>query len=155
MTRKATRRKHHYAKGSGLLVAMEGASVIQARKLGQLRLRELSTIEAFVKGNATRDDWLEVAGWLNCSQTMAESNIGPEAIEAVNRCQAALELAYARNKATGRLVLDAAGIKAVRDMHEYYDLQRTSIDLRTYEAMLRKTIAREQSAHPSMKVLPP
>ena len=50
--------------------AIEGAAITDTGKLNQLRMVELSAIEAFAKGRATPNDWRTIADMLNVSESL-------------------------------------------------------------------------------------
>lgn len=152
MSRKACRRRH-YALVNPIRLAMEGAAIPSESRLDKLRLRELSAIEAFAKGNATPNDFRDLCDMLNLAETMANGGIGPEVLPVCEAVQAELLAAKDRYEAKGRMVLTAAGLTALRDLYEYHDLQRTSIALSEYEKAIKATRDRIRSAHPDVKVL--
>lgn len=136
-----------------ITLAIEGAAITDARLLDQLRIRELSALEAFRTGAATRDDWMAVADILNVAETLAREGVGPEALPACEAVQDALERAQQRFKATGRMGMDGPGLQAIRELADYYDLQRSSISRSQYERAIQRTAARIRSAAPGVKVL--
>lgn len=152
MTRKHTRRRH-YALVNPIEHAIAGAAITPAAQLDRLRLLELAAIDAFAHGKATRDDWRSIADMSNVAETMAGMGIGPEALGAVRAVETALEDAHRRYTATGRVGTTGPGLQAMRDLQEYHDLQRTSVDRSTYERAIQATANRIRSAHPSHKVL--
>jgi hypothetical protein len=121
--------------------------------LDKLRLRELSAIESFAKGCATPNDFRDLCDMLNLCETLALSGVGPEALKACQSAQNAMLAAKDRHEKSGRLGIDAAGLRALRDLYEYHDLQRTSIQRSNYERAIAKTRDRIRSAHPDVKVL--
>ncbi|NDZ11502.1 hypothetical protein C7T35_01345 [Variovorax sp. WS11] len=78
--------------------------------------------------------------------------VGPEALPAAEQVEEALGEANARFLATGRLGTTGQGLKAMRDLFEFHDLQRQSVDRSTYFRAIKKTADRIRSAHPSVKV---
>lgn len=151
MSRKHTRRKV-YELRDPIAHAITGAAVTDSKLLDGLRLRELSAIESFRTGHATKDDWMAIADLLNICETLARDGIGPEALECCMRAQEALGAAHARYEGSGRLGITGPELQAMRDGYEYHDLQRTSISRARYEQAIRKTADRIRSAHPSVKV---
>ena len=55
--KKRTRRKV-YPRVNTIARAMEGAAITDATTLDKVRLRELSAVESFRTGTATRADWM-------------------------------------------------------------------------------------------------
>jgi hypothetical protein len=80
MTRKHCRRKH-YALVNPIAHALAGCAITTESDLDQLRMRELSAIEAFRTGRATRDDWMACADFLNITECLARDGVGPEALQ--------------------------------------------------------------------------
>jgi hypothetical protein len=141
-----------YALVNPIAHAMAGAGVTDPKLLDRLRIRELSAIESFRTGAATRQDWMDVADFLNITETLATEGIGPEALEACQRAQQALSEAFARRERTGKLGVTGPELQSMRDCYEFHDLQRTSISRARYEQAIAKTANRIRSAHPSVKV---
>lgn len=152
MTRKACRRRH-YALMNPIDLAISGATITSEADLDKLRLRELSAIESFTSGTGTPDEFRDIADMLNLAETMALSGIGPEVLPACERAQRELLASKDRHDRTGVLGMGKSGLKALRDLFEWHDLQRTSIDRRTYEVAIKKTVDRIRGAHPDVKVL--
>lgn len=151
MTRKHTRRKV-YALTDPIAHAIAGAAITDTASLDKLRMRELSAIESFRTGQASRQDWMAIADMLNICETLARDGIGPEAMDACERAQEALTAAFERHQATGRLGITGPELQAMRTGYEYHDLQRQSISRSRYEQAIKKTADRIRSAHPSVKV---
>lgn len=151
MTRKKCRRKV-WALIDPIAHAIAGAAITDTASLDKLRMLELSAIEAFAKGHATREDWRALADMLNICETMTGMGIGPEALEPCRQAQEALGHAHARHKAGKPLLFTGSELNAVRDSFGYHDLQRSSVSRSTYEQAIQKTANRIKSAHPSLKV---
>lgn len=151
MTRKACRRKH-YALVNPIAHAIAGAAVTDAASLDKLRLRELSALESFRTGCATREDWMAVADCLNVCETLARGGIGPEALAPCLTAQEALGAAKEQQDRTGRLAITGPELQALREAYAWHDAQRTSISRSRYEQAIQKTAARIRSSHPSLKV---
>lgn len=151
MSRKTCKRRH-YALVDCLTLAIEGAGITESAKLDKLRLLELSAIESFAKGQATPADWRAIADLLNVAETMGKGGCGPEVLAACELVDAALTDAHRRNDSTGRLGMTGLQIQALRELHEWHDLQRTSIARSEYERWIVLTANRIRSAHPDVKV---
>jgi len=122
--------------------------------LERQRMTELQAIEAFAKGYATPDDFRVMADVLNVAETMALSGIGKEEVLPVCAAvQCELIAAKERHDRTGSLTLTAAGLKGLRDLWAFHDIQRQSIDWASYERAIVKTGNKIRSAHPSTKEL--
>lgn len=150
MSRKVCRRKH-YALVNPIDMAIKGCRPTDQDVLDQIRLRNLSAIDAFAHGRATQDDWREIADMANVSETMALAGVGPEVLQACEAVAEALADAYRRYKATGRLGMTGPQLVALRELHAYYDLQLSSIQRSDLARFIRLTANRIQSAHPSLK----
>ena len=151
MSRKRCHRKH-YPLVDPIACATQGAAITDAGRLDKLRLLELSALEAFRTGKATPEDWRQLADMVNVAETMALDGIGPEVIEPCAQASTALGEAHARYKTHGRLGLSGPQLQSLRNLHEFHDLQRTSISRGEYERAIKKTADRIRSAHPSVKV---
>lgn len=134
--------------------AMAGAAVSQKPELDRLRLLELSAIEAFATGHATREDWRALADMVNLTEIMAlEFGIGPDASQAAEEAQAALLRAYQRAKEGKSLGLDGPGLEALRQCFAWHDAQRSSVARSVYEQAIKRTAAKVRSASPHVRVL--
>lgn len=150
MSRKHTRRKH-YKLVNPIEMAMLGVAPAGQEILDDIRTRNLSAIDAFAKGVATPADWRTIADCLNVAETMARGGIGPEVLEPCKQVQSALGEAHRRYRQLGRLGLTGPEIQALRELHEYHDLQIQSVTRAEFERWIEKTAARIRSAHPSLK----
>ncbi len=151
MSRKHCRRKH-YALVNPITLAIEGAAITDVKLLDQLRIRELSAIESFFTGQATKDDWMTIADLLNISETLARDGVWPEALATNERAQEALAAAHARHTETGQLGMTGPQLQSLREAFGYLDAQRLDISRSRYEQAIKKTADRIRSAHPSVKV---
>lgn len=149
--RKRTRRRH-YSLVNPIAMAVLGASYTSQDVLNEVRIRNLSAIEAFATGKATVHDWRTVADMLNVSETMAKGGIGPEVLEACAAVDAALSDCYHRHERTGKLGMTGPQLIAMRELHEFHDLQIQSITRAEFEGWIKKTADRIRSAHPDVKV---
>lgn len=125
--------------------AILGAGITEDHLLDKLRLQELASLEAMTKGMGTLQDWHELTSMMNLCEFMAISGIGPEALPYCHTAQDALEQAAHRYQSTMRMGLSGEGIKALREVYEYHDLQRRSISRSEYEKMIIKTQQRIKS----------
>jgi len=133
--------------------AILGAGITQDHLLDKLRLTELAALDAMTKGLGTVQDWQELVDMMNISECMAMEGIGPEVLPYCKQAQNALERAALRYQETYRMGLCGEGIKALREVFEYHDLQRKSIPRSTYEKMIIKTKQRIQSRAKEVVVL--
>ena len=119
--------------------AIAGASIADKQSLDKLRLHELTAIDNMVHGRGTVEDWRWLADIMNIAETMGANGIGPEVLPHCQIAQEALYEAAKRYETTKRMGLSGLGIKAIKDVWEYHDLQRTSIARSEYERMIQKT----------------
>ena len=138
--RKKCKRKVWSTSINPLAHAIAGAAVADNAALDKLRLCELSAIDAMTKGMGTPHDWRWLADVLNISETMAKHGIGPEVLPYCEEAQKALLEAKERYDKTGKMGLSGTGIKAIKELWEYHDLQRTSVARSEYERMIQKTM---------------
>lgn len=142
--RKQTKRKH-WKLIDPVRHAILGAGITQDHLLDKLRLQELASLEAMTKGMGTLQDWHELTSMMNICEVMAMHGIGPEALPYCHLAQKALEQAAYRYQSTKKMGLSGEGIKALREVYEYHDLQRRSVPRSEYEKMIMKTKQRIQS----------
>lgn len=142
--RKRVRRKH-YALINPIAHAIAGASITDQESLDKLRLVELAALDAMTRGQGGVEEWRTLVDMMNVSEVMGISGIGPEVLPHVEIAQAELHRAAKRYEETKKMGLSGVGIKALREIHEYHDLQRTSICRAEYERMIDKTRNRIRS----------
>ena len=116
-----------------------GAAITQRDKLDKLRLLEYSALEAITKGQGTIADWRTLVDVLNLSEMMGKGGIGPEVLPICEIAQASLHKAAIRYQETLQMGLDGQGIKAIRELIEYADLQQSSIPRSEFEKYIMKT----------------
>lgn len=151
MSRKRCRRKV-YEMVNPITHAIERASITSQQDLDRLRTAELGSIEAFAKGHAEDQDWKRMADVSNITQTMVGMGIGPEAQEAIDAVNAALGEALRRKHEHGKLGVTGLELRALRDLFEYHDLQRTSVSRGTYAEAIRLTAERIRSTPAAQRV---
>lgn len=133
--------------------AIEGAAVADEKLLNALRQGELLAIEAFRQGAAQVQDWQRIADLCNLTESMAKAGIGPEALEAVKRCEQALVDAYERFNRVGKIGTTGQGLTAMRDVYEYHDLQRQSVARSVYEKHIEAVANKIRSKSPHVTVV--
>ena len=119
--------------------AIKGALIMTPEELANLRLKELTSLDAIIKGTGTKQDWRDLVDCLNLTEVMAMNGVGPEAMDSCMVAQQALEEASDRYMKTGKMGLSGTGIKAIRDVIEYAALQQTSIPRSQFEKLIDKT----------------
>lgn len=121
---------------------IQGLQVTPDYKLDQLHLRELSALEAMIKGQGNVQCWSDLSSVLNICEGMAMNGVGAEALPDCSALQDELKAAARRFDATGKMGLTAQGIQAARSVIEYHDLQRRSITLAEYEKHIDRVTKR-------------
>jgi hypothetical protein len=116
-----------------------GASITQRDKLDKLRTLEYAALDAITRGKGTITDWRTLVDVLNLSEMMGKNGIGPEVLPICEKAQESLHKAAMRYQETMRMGLDGVGIKAIRDLIEYADLQQSSISRSEFERYIQKT----------------
>jgi len=119
--------------------ALEGASITQRDKLDKLRVMEYSALDAITKGKGTVTDWHTLTEVLNLSETMARAGVGPEVLPICEKAQEALHEAALRYQKTFKMGLTGEGIKAIRELIAFADLQQSSISRSEFEKYIQKT----------------
>ena len=131
--------------------AMAGASITPRDKLDKLLARELSSLEAIVKGHGDLVSWNDLVNANNLAEELALMGVGkPEVMPVAMECQQHLIEAARRFQATGKMGLSGPAIQAMRSMLEYHDLQRASIARSVYEEAIRKVTAKVKSGATSV-----
>jgi hypothetical protein len=90
-------------------------------------------------GMGTVSDWSMLNDMLNITFTFIRHGIGIEAKADCDQAMISLKEAALRYERTKKMGLDGLGIKALRDVHEWHDLQRTNVSRSYYEKMIEKT----------------
>jgi hypothetical protein len=116
-----------------------GAAITQRDKLDKLRMLEYSALDSMTKGSGTVTDWRTLVDILNISEMMGKNGVGPEVLPICEKAQNSLHKAAMRYQDTMRMGLDGEGIKAIRDLIEYADLQQSSISRSEFERYIQKT----------------
>jgi hypothetical protein len=136
--RKTTKRKHWNLIDS-VTHAIIGAAITQRDKLDKLRMLEYSALDSMTKGSGTVTDWRTLVDVLNFSEMMGKNGVGPEVLPICEKAQNSLHKSAMRYQETMRMGLDGEGIKAIRDLIEYADLQQSSISRSEFERYIQKT----------------
>lgn len=148
MKKKCNRKK--WALVNCVSYVIEGIKPTSGEKLDKLRMLELSAIEAFRTGRANIYDWQHITDMINVAEMMATSGVGAEVLPYCEDAQKHMLDAARRYQATKKLGLTGPGIQSLREVHEYHDLQRTSVPLVDYEHFIRKTADRIRSKAPEV-----
>ena len=137
--RKRTKRKIWSTQINTIAHAVTGAAITERDKLDKLRLMEYSALDAMIKGSGTISDWRTLVDVLNLSEMMGNNGIGPEVLPICQIAQESLHKAALRYQETKQMGLDGVGIKAIRELIEYADLQQGSIARSEFERYIQKT----------------
>ena len=151
MSRKHCKRKH-YALMDPITLAIAGAAIPDAALLDKLRVLELAALQAWADGAATSEDWRTFADLVNLTTSMAGMGVGPEAMEAAHRAEAALLRAHGRYATGLPMTASRTDVQALRDLYEYHDLQRMSVARSVYERAIVLTIGKIKGAGPNVRV---
>lgn len=149
MSRKRTIRRH-WALLNPIQHAIEGCAITPDAALSNLKLRELSSLDAMVHGRGGLQEWSDISAAMNLCETMARGGVGPEALPYCQTVEKDLIAAARRYESTGAMGLTATGIEATRAMLEYHDLQRKSISRGEYERFIQTTANRIRSHAPEV-----
>jgi hypothetical protein len=137
--RKKCRRKVWSTLIDPIAHAIAGACITDTGSLNELRVGEVRSLESMKNGTAGVKDWQILVDMLNISETMGNQGIGPEVLEHCEIAQEALYKAARRYQETMKMGLSGEGLKALGDIMEYHDLQRTSVSRAKYQQMIEKT----------------
>lgn len=133
--------------------AIAGASITDQGSLEFLRDRENKSYEAMRKGEATKQDWNNIAAVCNLAESMADANIGPDVM--VHKAIAEMHLKETKKRymETGRMVSTGLALQAFKDILEYHDLQRASVARSVYEAHIKRVTDMIRSGSPKITYL--
>jgi hypothetical protein len=127
--------------------AIAGAAITTQDVLNKLRMAEYSALDTIIHGEGTKEHWQILANLLNVAQCMATDGIGLEVLPCCDKVQQALIKAAEYYGKTNRMVFNAEGIKAIRELIEYADLQQKSISRAEFERYIEKTRNKIKSGH--------
>jgi hypothetical protein len=136
--RKKTNRKR-WALIDPIAHGISGAGVASRELLDKLRMTEYAALDSMTRGSGTVEDWHTLVGVMNISEVMGSNGVGPEVLPICKAVQESMAKSAERYKTTGRMGLDGVGIKAIRDLLEYADLQQSSISRGELEKFIVKT----------------
>lgn len=148
--RKQTRRKI-WPLVNPVAFAIEGAAIPPKEELDKLRLRELSSLDAFTRGLAGLQEWSDLKAMLNLAEAMAQLGVGKdEVMPACHAAQAALIDAARRYERTGKMGLTGHGLQALRELYAYHDAQRSSVARSVYEQAIKRATNRVRGKAPEV-----
>jgi hypothetical protein len=137
--RKKCRRKVWSTEINAVAHAICGACITDTNSLNQLRLGEITSLDAMKAGTAGVQEWQILVDMMNISEMMGRQGIGPEVLEHCKVATEELHKAAMRYQETKKMGLSGAGLRSLGDIMEYHDLQRTSISRSKYQEMIEKT----------------
>jgi len=147
MTRKQTKRKHYPLNVNIVGRVISGVALVSQANNQRMRLLELSQIDALATGKGA---WQDIAGMrdmTNLTQTMSDHGIGPEALPACDAAEEAILAIIARYEKWQKVQATPAEAKALREVADYQDLQRQSVQVVDYERFVNITRARIDTGH--------
>ena len=145
--RKKCRRKIWATNINPVAHAIAGAAITTSDVLSKIRMAEYSSLDTIIHGEGTTAHWWVLANLVNVAQCMAEEGIGPEVLPYCEKVQKSLIKAAEYYTKTRRMVLDGEGIKSIRELIEYADLQQKSISRAEFERYIEKTRNQIKSGH--------
>ena len=119
--------------------AIAGARVTTNELLDNLRLKELAALDSMMKGHGTVEDWRLLVDMMNIAEMMGKNGIGPEVLPHCVVATQAMTEAALRYQTSMKMGISGPGIRALKEICEYHDLQRTSVARSVYETMITKT----------------
>jgi hypothetical protein len=150
--RKVCKRKV-YALVNPISMAIEGACITDDERLKQLADREMLSINEMMTGKGTLRTWQDLVDMNNVCQTMGRNGIGPECLVDCMMAEIELKSAAKRYEKTGKMGLTAQGIKSIKEVHEWHNLQRKSISRSEFEAQIKMTLSKLRSRSKEVEVL--
>jgi hypothetical protein len=84
---------------------------------------------------------------------MGRNGIGPECLVDCMMAELELKTAAKRYEKTKKMGLTAQGIKSIKEVYEWHNLQRKSISRSEYEAQIKMTLSKLRSRSKEVEVL--
>lgn len=136
MSKKVCKRKI-YPLVNPIGFAIAGAAITPSDILDKLRMRELTSIESLTSGNGSVHDWAHMTEMMNLAEQFARQGVGPEVLPHCAEAQNGLKAAAKHFEKTRVMHLSRTTLKALREVYEYHDLQRSSVSRAEYEQVMR------------------
>ncbi len=136
MSRKACKRKV-YPLVNPIGFAIAGAAITPKDILDKLRMRELTSLEALATGNGSIHEWAHMVEMMNLAEQFARQGVGPEVLPHCAEAQNGLKAAAKNFEKIRVMRISKSTVKALREIHEYHDLQRSSVSRSEYEQVNR------------------
>ena len=112
----------------------------------------MAALQAFADGAATSDDWNSVNALVRLTESLIGMGVGAEATVDALRTDAALDRAHERYAMGLPMTASQTDVKTFRDLYQYHDLQRSSIDRSMYERAIVATLGKIRGAGPGVRV---
>ena len=113
-------------------LAMEHACIITKSRNDQFLLIELDCIASLRSGHFSNQQWNMLISLVNISEVMAKAGVGIEVVEPAKRAEIALAQIRARYQMTAEWKARPEEVDAISELHQYHNLQRTSITYGEY-----------------------
>lgn len=142
-----------YSLVNPISMAIEGACITDDDRLKQLADREFQAIQDMTTGKGTLRTWQDLVDMNNVCQTMGRNGIGHECLVDCMMAELELKSAARRYEKTNKMGLTAQGIKSIKEVHEWHNLQRKSVSRSEYEAQIKKTLSKLRSRSKEVDVI--
>lgn len=86
-----------------------------AENIATLEMTALTAIAAIANGAGTTAEWDSIAKAINHGWTLANAQIGPEAMPILQKAEQAMRRVAARYRVSGKIGFDGQGLQDVRD----------------------------------------
>ena len=120
------RRKYTSVKNP-VLMAIENASLISARRNAEYTSSEIQALKNMATGQFGDHEWVVMVDVANMAEVMAKSGVGHEVIPIAAEAQVVLAHIRKRKKEEGTFTCRPDEIFVLRELQEYHDLQRQSV----------------------------
>jgi len=146
--RKSCKRKHwNTSPGfSAVAHAINGACVIDDQILRDIQIRELSAIQSMQDHTATEQDLYDILALHSMAVVMAENGIGKfEVMPVCNQAKTAIANLIKRVEKWGKFDARESEITILRELWDWHDAQRKSIQRSDYDKYLKMAINKQKN----------
>jgi len=146
--RKSCKRKHwNTSPGfSAVAHAINGACVIDDQILQDIRIRELSAIQSMQDHTATDQDLYDILALHSMAVVMAENGIGKfEVMPVCTQAKTAIANLIKRVEKWGKFDARESEIIILRELWDWHDAQRKSIQRSDYDKYLKMAINKQKN----------
>lgn len=137
---KHKKRRVRWVSSNPISIAITGVRKLNDNILSDLRLMELSSIEAIASGKGGQHDLSLLAGMAKLTEILADNGIGVEAKQIAIDAQEALHSITDRSDRIGKLGVSMAELDALRTAFDAHDQQRQMVSHSAYEKFLKGLI---------------